>query len=87
MNTHLIKEVRFKSEVTTAIVYDEKVFIYNSENSSPIMKSKFSEFGLIKSILKRTCNPVQFLKPRTSAVSIAGIFHSPVQTSKTVSTF
>jgi len=54
----LIKEVRFKSEVTTGIVYDEKVFIYNSENSSPIMKSKFSEFGLIKSILKGSENPI-----------------------------
>jgi len=52
------------------------------DTDSPVMKSKYSEFGLIKSILKRSQNPVQYLKPRLSAVTIGSIFKSPYQTSK-----
>jgi len=39
------------------------------------MKSKFSEFGMIKSILKHSKTPIQYLKPQQSAVSIGKIFN------------
>lgn len=77
---HTLKLVKFKDKEKVANMLFGQVLL--DDTDSPVMKSKYSEFGLIKSILKRSQNPVQYLKPRLSAVTIGSIFKSPYQTSK-----
>lgn len=53
-----------------AHVYDDQLFV----EGSPTLKSKYAEFGLIKSILKGSHNQIQYLKPKMSAVSLGPLF-------------